>query len=121
MVDDRQSLQIVTGEVVMPSVALPEAANLIVQVEEVSRADAPSLVVAEQRQNRVQLRPGAALPFVIEVPIEMLDERNSYSVRAHVDVSGSGEVEVGDLISTRSYPVLTRGHGDRASVGVQVV
>jgi hypothetical protein len=42
-------------------------------------------------------------------------------VRVHVDVSGSGEVEKGDLISTQSHPVLTRGHADQAAVPVRKV
>jgi hypothetical protein len=38
-----------------------------------------------------------------------------------VDVSGSGDVERGDFVSTRSYPVLTRGHGDEVIAEVQQV
>jgi len=44
-----------------------------------------------------------------------------YSVSVHIDVSGSGEIERGDLISTQIYPVLTRGHGDEARVQVKRV
>lgn len=42
-------------------------------------------------------------------------------MRVHVDVSGSGEIEQGDLVSTQSHPVLTRGHADRAAVPVRTV
>jgi putative lipoprotein len=112
----------VRGEIILPSTDLPaETADLVVQVEDVSRADAPSVVIAEQRQSGVPLRGGAVLPFVVEVPEELVDERNSHSVRVHVDVSGSGEVEVGDLVSTQSYPVLTRGHGNEARIDVKRV
>jgi putative lipoprotein len=105
----------VQGDIILPSTDLPaETANLIVQVEDVSRADAPSVVIADQRQSGVPLRSGAALP--VEVPEELVNERDSYSVRVHVDVSGSGEVEVGDLVSTQSYPVLTREHGNEARI-----
>jgi uncharacterized lipoprotein YbaY len=117
-----ETTRIVRGEVVVPPFVRPaEAAELVVQVEDVSRADAPSIVVGEQRRPAVRLEGGAVLPFVVEVPASLVDARHSYSVRAHIDMSGSGEVEVGDLVSTRSYPVLTRGYGDEAVVDVQLV
>lgn len=120
--DDTQKTRTVQGEIILPGNDLPaETADVIVQVEDVSRADAPSVVIAEQRQSGVSLRGGAVLPFVVEVPAERVDERNSYSVRVHVDVSTPGEVNVGDLVSTQSHPVLTRGHGDRVQVNVKLV
>ena len=119
---DTEKTRTVRGEIVLPRDDLPaETANLIVQVEDVSRADAPSVIIAEQRQAVASLRSGAALPFTIEVPAELVDERDDYSVRVHIDVSGSGEVEVSDLVSTQSYPVLTRGHGNEARINVERV
>jgi putative lipoprotein len=112
----------VRGEIVLPASELPtKAADVVVQVEDVSRADAPSTVVGEQRLHGVSLRPGTSLPFTVDVPANLIDERGSYSLRVHVDVSGSGQVEVGDLVSTESYPVLTRGHGDQSRVRVKRV
>jgi putative lipoprotein len=112
---------VVRGEIVLPESELPDrAAEVVVQVEDVSRADAPSRVVGEQRMRRVELPPGGRLPFEIEVPADELDERMSYSVRAHIDVSGSGEVDPGDLLTTQSYPVLS-GAGDEAVVSVNPV
>jgi putative lipoprotein len=105
--------RLVRGEIVLPAGELPDqAAEVVVQVEDVSRADAPSRVVGEQRLRRVELLPGGRLAFEIEVPADELDERMSYSVRAHVDVSGSGEVEPGDLVTTQSYPVLSGAGGE---------
>ena len=112
----------VRGEVVLPNTELPnQTADVIVQVEDVSRADAPSIVVAEQRMSGVPVRAGQVLPFSVEIPAEHVDPKHSYSVRAHVDMSGSGEVEVGDLISTKSYPVLTHGYGNEAQVNVKKI
>jgi putative lipoprotein len=114
--------RVVHGEVTLPAEAGPlEAAEVVIQVEDVSRADAPSVVVAEQRLHGVRLRPGEALAFAVEVPSERVDPQSHYSVRVHVDVSGSGDVERGDFVSTRSYPVLTRGHGDAVIAEVQRV
>ncbi len=113
--------QKVSGEVILPAELPAEKADLIVQVEDVSRADAPSVVVGEKRLSRVRLQPGAALRFEIEIPEDAVDPSRSYSVRAHVDVSGSGEVETNDLVTTQSYPVLTRGHGDSVKLQVKKV
>ncbi|MBL8145990.1 MAG: hypothetical protein JNL34_06370, partial [Anaerolineae bacterium] len=44
-----------------------------------------------------------------------------YSVRAHIATSGSGEVERGDYITMQSYPVLTRGYGNRVTLAVRRV
>ena len=110
---------VVRGEITLPSADLPaETADVIVQVEDVSRADAPSLVIGEQRQSGVSLRPGAVLPFAVEIPAEIVDERRNYAVSVHIDLSGSGQVEVGDLVSTQTYPVLTRGYGNEVWIKV---
>lgn len=112
----------VHGAIILPSGDIPaQIADLVVQVENVSWADASSVVIAEQRQSSISLPSGGALSFAVEVPAKLVDERDSYSVRVHIDVSGSGEVEVGDLVSTQSYPVLTRGHGNEARIHVQRV
>jgi uncharacterized lipoprotein YbaY len=112
----------VTGEVLLPAgdYTIPSA-HVIVQVEDISRADAPSVVVGEFKRRKAGLRGGATLPFAIAVPGDRIDDRHLYSVRAHVDVSGSGAVKRGDFVSTRTYPVLTRGQGDSVSVTVQRV
>jgi hypothetical protein len=47
--------------------------------------------------------------------------RRSYSVRVHIDVAGSGEVDKGDLITTQSYPVLTSGGGGEIRIEVRRV
>jgi putative lipoprotein len=112
----------VRGEVLLPDGELPEqAAQVVVQVEEVSRADAPSRVVGEHRRRNVRLTGPRSIPFEIVVPQGLLDETGMYSVRAHVDLSGSGEVDRGDLVSTQSYPVLTHGHPNEARVQVRLV
>jgi uncharacterized lipoprotein YbaY len=112
----------VSGRIALPDTDLPDVAmRIVVCVEDVSRADAPSIVIAEQRVDNVVLRPGGSLPFAIDVAADDLDHRRSYSVRAHVDMDGTGEIRKGDLISMQSYPVLTRGYGDEANVEVRLV
>ncbi|MGQ0678628.1 MAG: YbaY family lipoprotein [Actinomycetota bacterium] len=116
------SVRRVRGEVILPEGSPPTGvAQLIVQVEDVSRADAPSKVVGELRIARPVLREGKAVPFEVEVSEEQVDPSASYSVRAHVDFSGSGEIESGDLLSTQSYPVLTHGYPEQISVEVKKI
>ena len=110
----------VRGRILLPQGELPpEAFSIVVTVEDVSRADAPSTVVAEQRLEHVPL--GGDIAFAVEVPGELVEERARYTVRVHVDVTGTGIVERGDLVSTQSHPVLTGGNPDEASVPVKVV
>jgi putative lipoprotein len=117
-----QPTRMVRGQVVIPAAGVPQkAAEVVVRVEDVSRADAPSVVIAEHRERDVSLEPGATLPFTLEVPADRVDASSLYTVSAHVDASGSGEIEPGDLLSTRTYPVLTRGYGDEATVEVQPI
>lgn len=114
--------KLVQGQIVLPTTELPpKAAEVVIQVEDVSRADAPSTVVGEQRQVNVPLRPGAIIPFAVEVPEELIDQRCSYSIRVHVDVPGSGDVQRGDLISTQSFAVLTRGNPNNIRVAVKLL
>lgn len=114
--------RVVHGEILLPLEGVPErAATVVVQVEDVSRADAPSRVIAERRLDQVLLRAGEVLAFEIEVPAELIDERRSYSVAAHLGVSLTDHVEVGDLITTQSHPVLTRGYSDHARISVRRV
>jgi putative lipoprotein len=111
----------VRGKIALPDDVPAEAGEILVVVEDVSRADAPSAIVGETRLGRTPLAPGATIPFSAEVPENAIDPRAAYSLRVHVDVSGSGEIEKGDLVSTQSYPVLTRGAGGETVVRVRRV
>lgn len=109
----------VRGEVVLPEGEPGErAARLVVQIEDVSRMDAPSQVIAQQQIDDVPL-DGTSVEFEVPVPAGLIDERADYSVRVHVDVSGSGEVEQGDMITTQSYPVLTHAAPETARIEVR--
>ena len=111
------------GVVVLPAGEEPaEAASLTVVVEDVSRADDLATPVAQHRRQQVLLPGGQeGVPFTVEVPEELIDGRARYSVRVHVDMSGSGDLTDGDYISTQSIPVLTLGAGDEVVVPVQRV
>src|SRR3712207_254185 len=73
--NNTEKTRTVRGEVILPSADLQaETADVVVQVEDVYRADALSVVIAEQRQAGLSLHGGAVLPFIVEVPAELVDE-----------------------------------------------
>lgn len=120
--DDAEECRVVHVELLPPDDGLPIAAALLhVEVEDYSRADANTQVVGRLRRSNVVFTPGVSERFEVEVPARLIDDRDMYSVRAHVDVSGSGSVERGDLITVQSYPVLTRGHPDEVVVEIRRV
>lgn len=92
-----------------------------VRIEDVTRADAASTVLASVEFDTSLTGEGGATEVAFEVPVDTdrIDERHVYVVRAHVDVSGSGQVRSGDYLTTQSYPVLTQGAGDDIRVGLR--
>jgi hypothetical protein len=99
--------------------ALPEHAQARVTVEDVTQADASSVVIAESVLDDLTADQVA----VAEVEVGEVDPRADLVVRVHVAAAGrqTRDVEVGDLVSTQSYPVLTHGHGDSVVVRPRVV
>jgi hypothetical protein len=93
---------------------LPPGSRARVTVEDATEADASSTVLAETVLE--DLDPATAPVAEIDVP----DVSPHAVVIARVQVTPGrrdlGGVEVGDLISTQSHPVLTRGHGDSVVV-----
>ena len=111
----------VTGEIVFPTDAPSLAAATVrIVVEDVSRLDASAPVIAETVLDRVEIGPDAS-PLKFSIPVGDVDGITHYNVRAHVDAGGSGDVSVGDLVSTQAHPVLTFGAPDRVAVALQHV
>ncbi len=83
-----------------------ESADLRLQIEDVSRADAGSRVVARLIVPGLSRSEGADNPidFALRTDAE-LQKGASYVMRAHVDVDRSGGVSRGDFVSTQSYPI----------------
>ncbi len=90
-----------------PPGPLPPGAVIDAQLLDVSRADAPSSVVASRRL------AVASLPMSLELPydLEKIDGRMSYVVAARV-LSGDKVL----LRTTTAYPVLTRGAAESVEV-----
>jgi len=93
----------VTGTVAYRErIALPPGAVVKVQLVDVSRADAPSIVLGEQTIQTA----GKQVPFAFEIAYDpsAIDERMSYAVQARIEDGGRLL-----FVSDQRYPVLTRG------------
>jgi putative lipoprotein len=105
----------VTGRVLyLERTALPRPGSLRVTLEDVSRADAPAIVVAEQT---IDVVDGAdpPFPFVLRVDNQRIRGGKTYVVRAEVRDAG-GELRA---VTVESYPVLTRGAPRAVDVAVR--
>jgi uncharacterized lipoprotein YbaY len=112
----------VTGAVRLPAGTPPFiGATVRVSLLDVTRADAPARLVAEQTIPDASHPGGAGEGFVFALRAPSIDTRARYVVRAHIDVDGSGRVSPGDYVTATSYPVLTAGYPDRVVVDVRRV
>jgi uncharacterized lipoprotein YbaY len=99
-----QSQAAVTGTVVYRErIALPPTAKLTVRLQDVSRADAPAVTIAEQ----VIDTAGQGPPYAYSLSYDpaQIQDNLTYAVRA--------EIRDGDQLlftSTQSYQVITRGN-----------
>jgi len=95
----------VTGAVVYEGQqALPRPGAIIVTLQDVSRADAPAIIVARQE---IDITGAATPPFPFTLVYEpaRTNPRGRYVVRAEVRDAG-GELR---LTTTDAYPVITQG------------
>jgi len=81
------------------------SATVYVRLEDVSLADAPSRVVAQEVLRNVSLDEENPLPVSFSLRCPALDERAMYTLAVHTDVNGEGRVTPGDYITMESYPV----------------
>ncbi len=116
------SKPLVSGEIQFDQPShLPSDAKAYVHLSDVSAADAPSRMIAEQVLTDISQKAnsGQSIPFVLYGTPP--DERGSYAISVLVDLDGDGKISTGDFISMQSYPVLTFGYPNRVSVQVKKV
>jgi len=93
----------VTGTVAYRErIALPPTAVIKVQLVDVSRADAPAVVLGEQLIEA----GGRQVPFAFEIPYDptRIDQRYTYAVQARIEDGGQLL-----FINDQRYAVITRG------------
>jgi putative lipoprotein len=99
----------VTGSVTYRErIALPPHAVVHVEISDVSRLDAPAVVLSER-----DITGAGQVPIPFELPYDAaaIDPRRAYAVRARINVDGR-------LIFTTeaAVPVITRGHPERIEI-----
>lgn len=104
-------MPVVRGSLAVPEGAPDAATTVRIQVEDVTRADASSIVVGERVLHDVSLRE---LRF--DVPVDTVDPRARYTVRVRAELPGGGV-----LLTTQRVPVLTHGAPVEVIVPVTVI
>ncbi|MGD9018541.1 MAG: YbaY family lipoprotein [Desulfobacterales bacterium] len=104
----------VTGTVFyLQRMALPPDAEIHVMLVDISRQDAAATVISRQ----VIAQPGQVpVPFELPYDPEIIDPRFTYGIQARIEAEGRLR-----FISTRVFPVITRGHPTRVEVRVDPV
>ena len=99
----------VRGEVVVPPGVGPlRAQRLVVEVSDVSLADAASVPLGSVELTDLDVAGGTRIPFVIDGVPEGAP-RARLAVRAHVDVAGTRGFSGGDLLTTQHVAVPPAG------------
>jgi hypothetical protein len=81
-------------------------AKVYVTLEDVGRIDAEAIIIHQEILHDKAHSEGKYDFF--EFQFESAESNSihpRYNLRAHVDITGSGEVNEGDLVTTQSYPV----------------
>lgn len=84
-------------------VAMPENAVLTVQLQDVSRADAPAQIIAEQRTTFAGRQ--VPLPFELHYDPAKIDPKRTYTVSARITLDNQLR-----FLNTSAYLVLTQGN-----------
>jgi putative lipoprotein len=95
----------VSGNIVsQESATLPEGANIQVQIQDTSRADAPATVIGEQTIDG----GGKSFPIPYEVTYDpsTIDERFTYSMSVRIEDANGSLI----FISDTHTPVITGGN-----------
>jgi uncharacterized lipoprotein YbaY len=113
---------LVSGEILFhPEMTSIADATVYVYLEDVSLQDASSVLIGKEIMTGVSHSRGTGSRMQFAIYAELPDERAHYSVRVHVSRDGREEIQLGDFVSTQSYPVITFGNTDFVSIAVQEV
>jgi len=115
MACDPQAASTVSGTVTYPQrIALPPDATLVVTLEDVSRADAPSTMIAGKTiQTMGQQVP---IPFSLTYDPAEIEARNRYVVRAQIFYNDGLQ-----WTSTTAYPVITYENPTEVEIQVEQI
>jgi putative lipoprotein len=113
-------MRTVRGKIILPGNAPKVSADhIIIEVRDISVADAPSKVVAENRLSNVKLEPNEQIDF--EIPVPEAEPNHTLSFRVHINLDGSNVTSSGDLLTTAHYPVPSTGTPKPVELSVEVI
>src|SRR5215468_10862767 len=113
-------MRTVTGNIVLPANApTVNADQILIEVRDISLADAPSTVIAHERLDDVALKPNGQVRF--KIPVPEVESNRRLSLRVHVNLDGSGRTNSGDLLTTASHPIPNTGTPAPLEVPVVVI
>jgi uncharacterized lipoprotein YbaY/membrane-bound inhibitor of C-type lysozyme len=98
----------------MVRLALPSSAVLEVELQDVSRADAPATLIAEEKITLGDRQ--VPVPFELKFDPAKIDPDHTYAVSARILVDGRLK-----FINDKSYTVLTRGNPVRVVLQLKLV
>jgi uncharacterized lipoprotein YbaY/membrane-bound inhibitor of C-type lysozyme len=111
--DEPVGANTITGTVsYLVRIALPPEAIIQVQLQDISLADAPAKVVAEERITLGQRQ--VPIPFTLKYDPAKIDPQHAYSIRANILMEKQLR-----FTSDQTYGVLTGGNPSRADVNVK--
>jgi putative lipoprotein len=92
---------------------LPPGTVLHISLQDISRTDAPAIVLSERFFDDLPQLPA---PFVLYFDTGEIDPRHTYAVRARI-MQGNRLL----FVNSHSVPVITRGHPHRVEVPLEPV
>lgn len=102
----------INGTVRFPPGPPIDVKTVHITVRDITDFDGPARIVASVDLPSLEVPPGG-LDLLFDLEADAGDSRRMYSVRAHADLSGSGAVEPGDLVTTTAQ-VVDSQKGDQA-------
>ena len=119
---EREKSNLTVGGRIVIAETIPafRTATVHIYLEDVSRADAESVIIAETSVVNIEHTGRATeVPFRLEVEDKSpINPKNLYSVRVWIDTGGDGKTSAADLYSDRAYRVLTGGFGDSVEIEI---
>ena len=96
------------------------AGALRVSLQDVSKTDGSATILAEVVIGGISVSTsGESIPFALAVPA--LDPGGIYSIDAHLDLTGSGEITAGDFVTTEHFPVNPRIESQHVTVCIRQI
>jgi hypothetical protein len=97
----------IRGTVVLPADAPTTVARAVVELRDVTYADARAPVIASVALPDVALHPLGRIPFELAAP--EAEAGQQLSLECYVDITGGATLAAGDLVTTQSVPVPPKG------------